>query len=135
MSDILPKPFTREGLLQLLEKHLPHLKKQTMIKDEENPLNALPSPNRTHTPSTTTWTTSSSPNVSQHDPTFGSLGGSVLDNPMFAAQTGLNPNGLAYVAAQPMTGHRRPLDLGDEGIGGGGKRVQMYGPIPGQMRR
>jgi hypothetical protein len=133
MSDILPKPFTREGLLQLLEKHLPHLKKSTLIKDEEHPLNALPSPNRT--PSTSTWTTSNSPNVSQHDTTFGVLGGSVLDNPMFGSQTGLNPNGLAYVPAQAMTGQRRPLELGDEGIGGGGKRLQMYGQIPGQMRR
>lgn len=27
MNDVLPKPFTKEGLLQLLEKHLGHLKK------------------------------------------------------------------------------------------------------------
>lgn len=27
MNDVLPKPFTKEGLLQLLEKHLRHLKK------------------------------------------------------------------------------------------------------------
>lgn len=27
MNDVLPKPFTKEGLLQLLEKHLAHLKK------------------------------------------------------------------------------------------------------------
>ncbi|KAL1636624.1 kinase-regulated stress-responsive transcription factor skn7 [Diplodia intermedia] len=27
MNDVLPKPFTKEGLLQMLEKHLAHLKK------------------------------------------------------------------------------------------------------------
>ncbi|WPH00089.1 response regulator [Acrodontium crateriforme] len=28
MNDVLPKPFTKEGLLNMLEKHLSHLKKQ-----------------------------------------------------------------------------------------------------------
>lgn len=28
MNDVLPKPFTKEGLLNMLEKHLGHLKKQ-----------------------------------------------------------------------------------------------------------
>lgn len=28
MNDVLPKPFTKEGLLNMLEKHLAHLKKQ-----------------------------------------------------------------------------------------------------------
>ena len=27
MNDVLPKPFTKEGLLSMLEKHLSHLKK------------------------------------------------------------------------------------------------------------
>lgn len=29
MNDVLPKPFTKEGLLSMLEKHLSHLKKLT----------------------------------------------------------------------------------------------------------
>lgn len=29
MNDVLPKPFTKEGLLNMLEKHLGHLKKMT----------------------------------------------------------------------------------------------------------
>lgn len=54
MNDVLPKPFTKEGLLHMLEKHLAHLKKpagmdgmvppqmQTLsnrqsIKDEDSP--------------------------------------------------------------------------------------------------
>lgn len=33
MNDVLPKPFTKEGLLQMLEKHLGHLKKQPSAMD------------------------------------------------------------------------------------------------------
>lgn len=35
MNDVLPKPFTKEGLLHMLEKHLAHLKKP--IADVGNP--------------------------------------------------------------------------------------------------
>lgn len=55
MNDVLPKPFTKEGLLHMLEKHLVHLKKplahidgmaapqpvqvprQLMLKEEDSP--------------------------------------------------------------------------------------------------
>ena len=33
MNDVLPKPFTKEGLLNMLEKHLGHLKKMTENMD------------------------------------------------------------------------------------------------------
>ena len=33
MNDVLPKPFTKEGLLQMLEKHLVHLKKPSAQGD------------------------------------------------------------------------------------------------------
>jgi osomolarity two-component system response regulator SKN7 len=33
MNDVLPKPFTKEGLLQMLEKHLVHLKKPVAQAD------------------------------------------------------------------------------------------------------
>jgi osomolarity two-component system response regulator SKN7 len=55
MNDVLPKPFTKEGLLQMLEKHLAHLKKpvahvdgmvapqplaatRQVLKEEESPV-------------------------------------------------------------------------------------------------
>ena len=44
MNDVLPKPFTREGLLHMLEKHLGHLKKpitdsvNTMITPSAQPM-------------------------------------------------------------------------------------------------
>lgn len=37
MNDVLPKPFTKEGLLSMLEKHLGHLKKQSLSMDHLAP--------------------------------------------------------------------------------------------------
>lgn len=37
MNDVLPKPFTKEGLLSMLEKHLGHLKKHPQQTLEMNP--------------------------------------------------------------------------------------------------
>jgi len=37
MNDVLPKPFTKEGLLSMLEKHLGHLKKHSQQTLELNP--------------------------------------------------------------------------------------------------
>nr|POF14923.1 transcription factor skn7 [Quercus suber] len=36
MNDVLPKPFTKEGLLNMLEKHLSHLKKHPHPLDTES---------------------------------------------------------------------------------------------------
>ena len=41
MNDVLPKPFTKEGLLSMLEKHLSHLKKTPHGMD---PMAAPPPP-------------------------------------------------------------------------------------------
>ena len=41
MNDVLPKPFTKDGLLNMLEKHLAHLKKQPAGLD---PMGAPPPP-------------------------------------------------------------------------------------------
>ena len=37
MNDVLPKPFTKEGLFTMLEKHLGHLKKTQSGADPMNP--------------------------------------------------------------------------------------------------
>lgn len=41
MNDVLPKPFTKEGLMNMLEKHLSHLKKSQMGADPMGPPSAL----------------------------------------------------------------------------------------------
>ena len=43
MNDVLPKPFTKEGLLNMLEKHLSHLKKNHVSNHVEN-MGAPPHP-------------------------------------------------------------------------------------------
>lgn len=49
MNDVLPKPFTKEGLLHMLEKHLAHLKKpghggiDSMVPPQVQSLGAGPS--------------------------------------------------------------------------------------------
>lgn len=46
MNDVLPKPFTKEGLLNMLEKHLSHLKKQPLGMGAPAPPGALTSAKR-----------------------------------------------------------------------------------------
>ncbi|KAJ9603614.1 kinase-regulated stress-responsive transcription factor skn7 [Cladophialophora chaetospira] len=44
MDDVLPKPFTRKSLLDMLEKHLMHLKKLQPGADQQQPLSATTAP-------------------------------------------------------------------------------------------
>ena len=46
MNDVLPKPFTKEGLLNLLEKHLGHLKEQKATPPTKSPTGSWHSPNQ-----------------------------------------------------------------------------------------
>ncbi|KAH0538525.1 hypothetical protein FGG08_004912 [Glutinoglossum americanum] len=46
MNDVLPKPFTKEGLLNLLEKHLGHLKEQKTATQTKSPAGSWHSPNQ-----------------------------------------------------------------------------------------
>ncbi|KAF1945681.1 response regulator [Clathrospora elynae] len=68
MNDVLPKPFTKEGLLQMLEKHLVHLKKpspqadgmaapqpvqmarQLVLKEEDSPARSPGTVSNWHSP-------------------------------------------------------------------------------------
>ncbi|KAK6385192.1 hypothetical protein LTR65_009593 [Meristemomyces frigidus] len=62
MNDVLPKPFTKEGLLNMLEKHLSHLKKQPPGMGAPPPPGALASAKRSmkseESPATSPATTS-----------------------------------------------------------------------------
>jgi osomolarity two-component system response regulator SKN7 len=48
MNDVLPKPFTKEGLLSMLEKHLGHLKKHPQPSLDMNPAQASAPVKRSH---------------------------------------------------------------------------------------
>ena len=51
MNDVLPKPFTKEGLLSMLEKHLGHLKKMPNGMDPMVPHSASSLPQNSATQS------------------------------------------------------------------------------------
>ncbi|KAJ1501753.1 kinase-regulated stress-responsive transcription factor skn7 [Coelomomyces lativittatus] len=147
MNDVLPKPFTKEGLLQMLEKHLVHLKKpgsqvepmvapqplattRQVLKEEESPAKS---------PATTSnW---NSPNQVPGVSPVGS------DEYMQAVQGhpgayGVNPmqQNMGYGASQQLqmqqrqqqqaAGHRRQLsDIsgGDDMNNPAKRQQQMYG--------
>ncbi|ORY07273.1 HSF-type DNA-binding-domain-containing protein [Clohesyomyces aquaticus] len=155
MNDVLPKPFTKEGLLQMLEKHLAHLKKpahhveamvapqpltttRQVMKEEESPAKS---------PATTSnW---NSPN---QIPGVSPVGSNVTEEYMQAVQQGhagpyavnTMPGSIVYnntspqlaMQARQQAGHRRQIsDIagGPEDMNHPAKRQQMYGaPLPPQ---
>jgi osomolarity two-component system response regulator SKN7 len=147
MNDVLPKPFTKEGLIAMLEKHLSHLKKHPIGID---PMAAppLPKANRSlkseESPATSPATVSNwnSPNnLSGVSPASNQADDStsVYSAASYPMQPGLQPAPM-YNAAPPMGAPpRQPQPPPRRGIGdisGGGaemgdvKRQQMYPPPP-----
>ncbi len=143
MNDVLPKPFTKEGLLSMLEKHLSHLKKHPGGVD---PMSAPPLPkgNRSlkseESPATSPATVSNwnSPNnmagvspASNHpDETVYSAGPNAMTPALQPAPMYSATPQMAAPPRQPQPAMRR--GIGD--ISGGGpemgdmKRQQMYPP-------
>lgn len=98
MNDVLPKPFTRKSLLEMLEKHLVHLK--TMQQGIEAPPPAAPVPMAPQTSATQSIKEDSSPGQSP----AGSM--SNWQSPgQFQGMQAVQPNMPAvqgqYVAAAP----------------------------------
>lgn len=150
MNDVLPKPFTKEGLLSMLEKHLQHLKKQAggglevmppPLNSAQRSLKAEDSP-ATSPAAVSNW---NSPNQL----TGGSPGGSLTaDEPYMQAgsyvQPGMQAQQARYTSAAPgalampprqqpppQAGmHRRNISdiTGGPEMAGDAKRQQMYGP-------
>ncbi|KAK5168876.1 kinase-regulated stress-responsive transcription factor skn7 [Saxophila tyrrhenica] len=146
MNDVLPKPFTKEGLLSMLEKHLSHLKKHPGGIDAMA-APPLPRSNRSlkteDSPATSPATTT---NWNSPNPMSGVSPASnqADDSSMYSAPTPYPiqhgqpapmypPNTpMGAPPRQPQPPHRR--GIGD--ISGGGpemgdmKRQQMYPPQP-----
>lgn len=144
MDDVLPKPFTKEGLLQMLEKHLQHLKKSSetagndpmgppasasslshrsggqSLKDDSSPA-ASPSTMTSNWNSPAQFGGMTAPSSATFPP-------QMQGGPM--GQGGFNPMGgpMNMGANGPLTGHRRHVsdmtggsdDLSDP------KRQRMY---------
>ena len=149
MNDVLPKPFTKEGLLQMLEKHLAHLKKpmahmdgivapqplataRQVLKEEESPAKS---------PATATW---NSPNQL---PGVSPVGSNVTDEYMQAVHGNAGPyavnpmpGSMAFntspqlaMQARQQAGHRRQISdiSGGDAMNNPAKRQQqMYANAP-----
>lgn len=157
MNDVLPKPFTKEGLLHMLEKHLAHLKKpighmdggmvapqplastRQVLKEEESPAKS---------PATASW---NSPNaVPGVSPVGTGMSEEYLQavhaNPAAYAVQGVPgmpavPGNVPYAPnpqvpmpghAAQQAGHRRQISdiSGGDGMNNPAKRQQMYAPAP-----
>lgn len=146
MNDVLPKPFTKEGLLHMLEKHLAHLKKPLHQMDGMVPPQLLASTRQSlkeeESPAKSPATTSNwnSPN---QIPGVSPVGSNVTDEYMNAVQGhptayGVNPlvGNIAYNTPpqMPISGrqqnHRRQISdiAGGEDMNNPAKRQQMYAP-------
>ncbi|TKX21708.1 transcription factor-like protein 18 [Elsinoe australis] len=157
MNDVLPKPFTKEGLLSMLEKHLGHLKKSAQGL-EMGPPGSLPQSGKQSlksdespatSPATVTNWNSPGPHITSISPASGEgeytavqQGGYQMTSsgmnpgPSPQAMTfGTSPQGMRQQlpGQQP---HRRQISEISGGAGDMGpeiKRQHMYAQQPPQM--
>ncbi|KAL9054188.1 MAG: hypothetical protein Q9162_004296 [Coniocarpon cinnabarinum] len=140
MNDVLPKPFTKEGLMAMLDKHLGHLKRSSgggpmshssarSLKDEED------TPGKSPTTMGTNW--NSPAHMSGVSPVTSNIGEGYMPNP-YGMEGGMPPpygSGPHTPSAARMppapAGHRRHISdiSGGEGDPSADvKRQQMYAP-------
>jgi osomolarity two-component system response regulator SKN7 len=160
MNDVLPKPFTKEGLLAMLEKHLSHLKKGNPpgIESMPPPLNSTKRSLKSEDSPATSPAAGSNWN-SPNQITAGSPAGSNLGDDSYGLPTPSYPTHpvlhapgtIMYAPPGSMIPHhtaaqRRPIDniSGGADMGGDVKRQQVYpagpmgtmpSPMPPQMHR
>ena len=153
MNDVLPKPFTKEGLLHMLEKHLVHLKKpltqvdglaapqpvqiarQLVLKDEDSPAKSPVTGSTWNSPNPMTGVSPVGSSVTEEYAQ--ALQGQPVQHP---GAYGVNPlqASLGYntspqmqmQARQPSSAHRRQLSdiSGGDDINNPAKRQQMFAP-------
>ncbi|KAF2088433.1 response regulator, partial [Saccharata proteae CBS 121410] len=154
MNDVLPKPFTKEGLLQMLEKHLAHLKKPVHDMDAMvPPAVQQPLPHSSNRPSlkdedspAKSPTTGSNWNSPGQIPGVSPVGSTVADEYMATVPGHPVPYGVANamqagmpysatpqmpIARQPPPQHRRQISeiSGGEDMNNP-KRQQIYANAP-----
>ena len=144
MNDVLPKPFTKEGLMTMLDKHLGHLKKnpppnmdsmgvpgKPSIKDEE-------SPGKSPATLSTDW--NSPGQLSRVSPSGNNMHDDFARHPgAYNLDNGMGPpSRMQYSSAPQQAGgqripsgsHRRHISdiSGGEDPSANIKRQQMYAP-------
>ncbi|KAI9891156.1 MAG: kinase-regulated stress-responsive transcription factor skn7 [Vezdaea aestivalis] len=142
MNDVLPKPFTKEGLLTMLEKHLGHLKKadmlgpqsmaqtssiRTQIKDESSPTKSSPS-TAWHSPNQLTGVSPSGHSMGdEYMHAMRGPGTYSLEAPTEGGQYSAGPAGQINSRSGP---HRRQVSdmTAPDDIVNDPKRQRMYAP-------
>ena len=155
MNDVLPKPFTKEGLLHMLEKHLAHLKKpvahanigqasamvppssvQQTMKDEESPSKSPVAGSNWNSPNNTITGVSPVASSVTDEYNMGHAAAAYGVQPLqMPGQVGMgfqtSPQmamGLAQQQGQP-SGHRRQISEISGGDDGGVQaKRQMFAP-------
>jgi osomolarity two-component system, response regulator SKN7 len=156
MNDVLPKPFTKEGLLHMLEKHLAHLKnkpvghvdgmaapqpvqiaRQLVLKEEDSPAKSPASVSNWNSPNQVPGISPVGSNVTDE---YGqAMPGQPVQHP---GAYGMNPMqaNMGYPNSAQMSmqarqqqgppGHRRQISdiSGGDDMNNPAKRQQMYPP-------
>jgi osomolarity two-component system response regulator SKN7 len=152
MNDVLPKPFTKEGLLQMLEKHLAHLKKpiahvdgmvapqplaatRQVLKEEESPAKSPATASNWNSPNQITGVSPITSNVTdeymqavQGHPAHPAHPGTYAVNPM-QANIAYNASPQIAMQARQQASHRRQISeiSGGDDMSNPAKRQQVYG--------
>jgi osomolarity two-component system response regulator SKN7 len=155
MNDVLPKPFTKEGLLQMLEKHLAHLKKpiahadgmvapqplaatRQVLKEEESPAKSPATASNWNSPNQITGVSPITSNVTDEymqavqghpgHPAHSAHPGTYAVNPM-QANIAYNASPQIAMQARQQAGHRRQISdiSGGDDMSNPAKRQQVYG--------
>ena len=156
MNDVLPKPFTKEGLLSMLDKHLAHLKRQPAgidampappapmskasrsLKSEDSPAASPATTANWHSPNNFSGVSPGS-NQADDPSLYGVPNSATTPGSYTAVQPAMHPPPI-YHAASPMAAPpRQPqpprrgigdISGGPTDIGGDVKRQHMYAPAP-----
>jgi osomolarity two-component system response regulator SKN7 len=140
MNDVLPKPFTKEGLLHMLEKHLVHLKKNAphadtmvapqplavtrqVLKEEESPSKSPGTASNWNSPNQIPGVSPVGSEEYMHAATYAHP----LQGYNTASQLDIQRQQQAAAAAA--AGHRRQISniSGGEDLTNPAKRQQIYG--------
>ena len=106
MDDVLPKPFTKEGLIHVLNKYLGHLKKPETPMEEMGPPSSQPIQPTKHQ-------ISANPNIKEESPAKSPVVNSNWSSPK--QMTGVSPVAAAGAGDEFMVQH----DAANFGIAGG----------------
>ena len=143
MNDVLPKPFTKEGLLGMLEKHLGHLKRiadgmeglgpqqplppnsvGNSLKEENSPADSPSTMSNWHSPG----------HFAGISPTQSAASQSYIQ-PLSAGAYSQDQSPMSYqpphspLGGPPSLQHRRQIsEMGPEDSGGDPKRQRVYEP-------